>query len=156
MEKLMRKTSIPIIVPIIVIGLLVGILTILLISCIQSSTQEFQYFRRTKIEIKAWVDINGTYGMEIVPEVSINGNYFNKITGDMQPLWLDNRYRYTLEAKERIGGYCFLFWQRESDGLIIPNRTLVLEPGFTHERWWINYGKCPSEEESTSALRDIS
>lgn len=156
MEKLLRKTSIPIIVPIIVIGLLVGILMILLISCIQPSTQEFQYFRRTKIEIKAWVDINGTYGMEIVPEVSINGNYFNKITGDMQPLWLDNRYRYTLEAKERIGGYCFLFWQRESDGLIIPNRTLVLEPGFTHERWWINYGKCPSEEESTSALRDIS
>jgi len=146
----MRKTSIPIVVPIIVIGLLISILTIFLISCIQPSTQEFQYFRRTKIEIKAWVDINGTYGMEIVPEVSINGNYFNKITGDMQPLWLDNRYRYTLEAKERIGDYCFLFWQRESDGLIIPNRTLILEPGFTHERWWINYGRCPATESASS------
>ena len=151
----MIKTSVPIVIPIIVIGLLVSILTILLISCIQPLTQEFQYFRRTKIEIKAWVDINGTYGIEIVPEVSINGNYFNKITGDMQPLWLDNRYRYTLEAKERVGDYCFLFWQRESDGLIIPNRTLVLEPGFTDERWWINYGKCPLKMSLHPPPRDV-
>ena len=102
----------------------------------------YDYFHRTKIEIKAWIDLDGKHGMEVVPVVSINGNHYNWVVGDLQPLWLDNRYRYTLTAPETLQGYCFLFWQRESDGLIIPNRTLVLEPGFTEERWWQNYGKC--------------
>ena len=146
MKRLLKKITLPVIIPIIAISLLTTILIVVLTGCPQSVTREHEYFRRTKIEIKAWVDLNGTHGMEIIPEISINGNYFNKVTGDMQPLWLDNRYQYNLTAKEKIGDYCFLFWQRESDGLIIPNRTLVLEPGFTDERWWINYGKCPSEE----------
>ena len=102
----------------------------------------YSYFHRTKIEIKAWIDLDGKHGMEVVPVVSINGNHYNWVVGDLQPLWLDNRYRYILTAPEKLHGYCFLFWQRESDGLIIPNRTLVLEPGFTDERWWQNYGKC--------------
>jgi len=145
-RALLKKNILRIITPIIVISLLITILIVFLGRFPQLTTQESQYFKRTKIEIKAWIDINGTYGIETIPEVSINGNYFNKIVGDMQPLWLDNRYQYTLEAKEKVGDYCFLFWQRESDGLIIPNRTLVLEPGFTNERWWINYGKCRPEE----------
>ena len=144
MNKISRKTVFGPIPPIIAISLLISILVIILLDCYQSqqTNASYQYFKRTKIEIKAWIDLNGTHGIEVVPEVSINGNYFNKLVGDMQPLWLDNRYRYVLEAKERIGNYCFLFWQRESDGFIIPNRTLVLEPGFTSERWWINYGEC--------------
>jgi len=103
----------------------------------------YDYFHRTKIEIKAWIDLDGGHGLEVAPMVSINGNQYNWVVGDMQQLWLDNRYRYTLTAPEKLHGYCFLFWQRESDGFITPNRTLVLEPGFTEERWWQNYGKCP-------------
>ena len=145
-KRLLKKITLPVIIPIITISLLTTILIVLLIGYHQQVTREYEYFRRTKIEIKAWVDLNGTYGVEIIPEVSINGNHFNKVIGDMQPLWLDRRYRYTLTAPEKLHGYCFLFWQRESDGLIIPDRILLLEPGFTDEKWWQNYGKCPSGE----------
>ena len=146
-ENLLRRNvCIPWILPIIAIILLVSILIINLTVILQPSMRPSHYLERTKIEIKAWVDLNGTYGMEIIPEISINGNHFNKVVGDIQPLWLDRRYRYTLTAPEKLHGYCFLFWQRESDGLIIPDRTLLLEPGFTDEKWWQNYGKCPAGE----------
>ena len=92
----------------------------------------------TVIEIKCWIDVDGRRGFEVVPMASINGNNFNWVT---EPLRLDNRYRYVLEASEKFYGYDFLFWQSEKTGMIIPDRRLVLEPGFESDSWWQNYGR---------------
>ena len=138
----LRFESFMLVAILVVVVLMFSFMIVFIVFPIGSGSPSYSYFSRTKIEIKAWIDIDGASGHELVPEVSINGNSFNKVVGDMQPLWLDNRFRYLIQAKENVNGYCFLFWQRESDGFIYPNSTLILKPGFMDERWWINYGIC--------------
>lgn len=100
-----------------------------------------EHYPYTKVEIKAWIDLDGKQGIEAVPEIRIKPNpNFNWVVGDMQPLKLDNRYDYEIEAKEEMNGKRFLFWQSEKTEMIIPERLLRLKAGFESDTFWANYG----------------
>ena len=106
-----------------------------------------QYARPIIIEIKCWIDLNGTFGYEAIPMAKITPlnskvtqESYNWIIGDLSPLKLDNHYGYKIIAPPERHGKKFLFWQSEKTGLIIPNRTLTLKPGFEPDCWWQNYG----------------
>jgi len=98
----------------------------------------------TIIEIKAWVDVNGTYGFEPVARVRMvplnskaepEGYNWVHI-----PFKLNNRYGYAFTAPPEIYGKRFMFWQSEKTLEINPNSTLILQPGFSSDSWWMNYG----------------
>lgn len=91
----------------------------------------------TVIYIKAWVDMNGTFGFETVPYVSIAPDpHFNAINA---PLVFSPASSYNITAKPELYGYHFAFWQSEKTGLIYPHLSLLLPVGFESDSWWANY-----------------
>lgn len=101
----------------------------------------------TLIEVRCWIDVNGTHGYEVVPLVRMvpldsnaNPEGYNWVVADLNGFKLDNRYGYAFAAPEECYGKRFLFWQSQKTSMIIPNRTLVLEPDFESDTWWQNYG----------------
>lgn len=98
----------------------------------------------TIIEIKAWVDVNGTHGFQpiaMVRMVPLNSDAepegYNWVHS---PFKLDNQYGYQFTAPPEMHGKKWLFWQSEKTWKINPNRTLILRPGFSSDSWWMNYG----------------
>ncbi|MFQ6081183.1 MAG: hypothetical protein ACE5OW_05915 [Candidatus Bathyarchaeia archaeon] len=87
--------------------------------------------------------MNGTYGFQPIPLVKMatldsdeEPEGYNWVHS---PFKLDNRYGYKFTAPPEMYGKRFLFWQSEKTGMITPDRTLVLEPGFESDSWWMNY-----------------
>ena len=102
-------------------------------------------YRFTAIEVKVWVDVNGTYGFESIAEARLVPlNSEADVDGTMNwienPIRLDNSHGYAVTAPLRMWGRNFLFWQSEKTGVIVPSRTLTLDRGFSSDTWWINYG----------------
>jgi len=127
--------------------LLLSVLILILVWPINPSPSVFQWQDEhpyTIIEIKAWVDVNGTYGFEpiaLVRMLPLNSDAEPEGYNWMHsPFKLDNRYGYEFTAPPEMHGKKFLFWQSEKTWEINPNRTLILRPGFSSDLWWMNYG----------------
>jgi hypothetical protein len=93
----------------------------------------------TIVEIKCWIQVDEKRGYELIPMIKLNNsNWFYVISND-NPLKLDNRFDYVIEAPEEYQGGKFVSWQSEKTGMIIPSRELVLKGGFESDTWWQNY-----------------
>jgi hypothetical protein len=93
----------------------------------------------TIVEIKCWMQIDENNGYELVPMIKLNkSNWFYVVAND-NPLRLDSRYEYVIEAPEEYQGGEFVSWQSEKTGMIVPDRKLLLRKGFESDTWWQNY-----------------
>jgi hypothetical protein len=96
-------------------------------------------YRYTAVEIKCWVQIDERRGFETVPLIRLNiSNWFYAVGAD-NPLRLDSRYSYVIEAPEKRQDWVFVGWQSEKTGVIVPDPRLRLDAGFESDTWWQNY-----------------
>jgi hypothetical protein len=93
----------------------------------------------TVVEIKCWMQIDEKQGYELVPMIRLNNSNWFYVVGNDNPLKLDNRYGYTIEAPKEYQGGEFVCWQSEKTGMIIPASVLRLSRGFESDTWWQNY-----------------
>ena len=93
----------------------------------------------TIVEIKCWMQVDERKGYELVPMIKLNNSNWFYVVGNDNPLKLDNRYDYVIEAPEEYRGGRFVSWQSEKTGMIVPDRKLVLKRGFESDTWWQNY-----------------
>jgi hypothetical protein len=93
----------------------------------------------TIVEIKCWMQVDEKKGYELVPMIRLNNSNWFYVVGNDNPLKLDNRYDYVIEAPEEYQGGKFVSWQSEKTGMIVPDRKLLLRKGFESDTWWQNY-----------------
>jgi hypothetical protein len=93
----------------------------------------------TAIEVKCWMQVDERRGYELVPMIRLNNSNWFYATAQNNPLKLDNRYEYTIEAPKEYQGGEFVSWQSEKTGMIVPDTKLVLKKYFESDTWWQNY-----------------
>ena len=98
-----------------------------------------QAYPYTVIEVKCWMQIDEKQGYELVPMIKLNNSNWFYVVGNDNPLRLDNRYSYVIEAPRNYRGGEFVCWQSEKTGMIVPDTKLVLQNGFESDSWWQNY-----------------
>jgi hypothetical protein len=91
------------------------------------------------VEIKCWMQIDEKRGYELVPMIKLNNSNWFYVVANDNPVKLDNRYDYIIEAPEEYQGGKFVSWQSEKVGMIVPDRKLLLRKGFESDTWWQNY-----------------
>ena len=98
-----------------------------------------QNYPYTAVEIKCWMQIDEKRGYELVPLIKLNNSNWFYVVANDNPLRLDNRYEYVIEAPEKYQGGEFVSWQSEKTGMIVPDVRLRLGRNFESDTWWQNY-----------------
>jgi hypothetical protein len=93
----------------------------------------------TIVEIKCWMQVDERRGYELVPMIKLNNSDWFYVVANDNPLRLDNRYSYTIEAPKEYQAGEFVSWQSEETGMIIPDPILRLDRGLESDTRWQNY-----------------
>jgi hypothetical protein len=123
---------------VILIGVIVGLSISIVLSPRLPHSTECNPQQGQQVFIKAWVDLNGTYGVEAIPTVAINGDPHQNWV--VAPFNLANSQAWNFTAPATLDGKPFLFWQSTVTGFASHERTLILHPGFISDSWWENFG----------------